>query len=109
MPIIIRVIGSLHLLAAIASMLCGLIVFLSIKGGRLHRAQGQYYFYAMLVNNCTALFIYNVSGNWFFPHTLAVVTLVLIISGYLATRRRGWRYWLKVHIFCFIVSYYMLI
>ncbi len=64
----------------------------------------------MLLNNLTALFIYNTSGEWFFPHTLAVVTLVVLIPGIVAVRFfKGYKYWLPVHMVSFVVSYYMLI
>lgn len=63
----------------------------------------------MVINCATSLFIYNSFGHWFFPHSLAVATLIFLIPGYLITLNKGFKHWLKIHIFCLIVSYYMLI
>lgn len=97
-----------HILAASLSLLFGTIVIFGKKGGRKHRKLGLYFFYAMLINNLTALFILNAFGKWFFPHYLAVACLIFIIPGIYAAKRKH-KYWLQVHIISMVVSYYLLI
>ena len=98
-----------HIISATISIITGAIVIFSKKGHLLHKKMGVVYFYAMLVNNIFALFIYNARGKMFFPHWLAIIILVTIIPGYFVTRYKQFRYWLPIHIFCQIFSYYLLI
>lgn len=98
-----------HIISATISIIIGAIIIIKNKGTLLHRNLGVIYFYAMLVNNITALFIYNATGKMFFPHWLAIAVLITIIPGYLVTKYKQYRYWLILHIFCQIFSYYMLI
>ena len=69
---------------------------------------GQYYLYCMVLTNLLSLFIYNVFGKWFFPRTLAVINLVALEIGIFFSRKRKYEHWLKIHIGCFILSYYLL-
>ena len=69
---------------------------------------GLWYFYAMLINNLTALVIVNAFGKWFFPYYLAIACLIVIIPGIIAIRRKH-KHWLKVHIISMVISYYLLI
>ena len=98
-----------HIISASLSMLFGLILVTRTKGDKKHKKMGDYYFYAMLINNITALFIYNAYGKWFFPHWLAVITLALIIPGFLSIRMSKSSAAIKVHIISMVLSYYMLI
>lgn len=80
----------------------------SKKGGLKHRKIGLWYFYAMIINNITALTIVNAFGKWFFPHYLAIVCLLVLIPGIIAIRVRH-KHWLKTHIISMVISYYLLI
>lgn len=97
-----------HTIAASLSLIFGTIVLFSIKGNSKHQKLGLWYFYAMLLNNLTALVIVNAFGTWFFPHYLAIACLIVIIPGIIAIRRKH-KYWLKVHIISMVISYYLLI
>jgi len=103
-----EIISWTHTIAASLSLIFGTIVLFGRKGDVRHRKLGLWYFYAMVVNNLTALLIVNAFGKWFFPHYLAIACLVVIIPGIIAIRRKH-KYWLKVHIISMIVSYYLLI
>jgi uncharacterized membrane protein len=109
MPIIKFILSWSHIISASLSMVFGLILIMRTKADTKHRKMGNYYFYAMLINNVTALFIYNASGKWFFPHWLAVITLILIIPSYYVLRIRTNGFPLMFHIIGMVLSYYMLI
>lgn len=105
---IITLISAAHVLTASLSLIIGAIVIVLNKGSLLHKKLGVFYFYAMIINNVTSLFIYRL-GIFFFPHWLAIITLGIIIPGFLITKFKTYKHWLKIHIICFILSYYMLI
>jgi uncharacterized membrane protein len=101
--------GWIHSLACLVALAAGALIFVTPKGTRRHRQVGQWYLGSMLVLNLTALGIYQL-GVFFFPHVLAIATLVLIALGWGAARlirRHG--VWKHVHLSSMIVSYYMLI
>jgi len=108
MEILKEIISWTHTIAASLSLIFGTIVLFGKKGDTKHRKLGLWYFYAMLVNNLTALVIVKAFGKWFFPHYLAIACLVVIIPGIVAIRRKH-KHWLKVHIISMIISYYLLI
>jgi uncharacterized membrane protein len=108
MEIINGLISWTHTIAASLSLIFGTIVLFGIKGNAKHRKLGLWYFYAMLINNLTALVIMNAFGKWFFPHYLAIACLIVIIPGIIAIRRKH-KHWLKVHIISMVISYYLLI
>lgn len=108
MEIINGVISWTHGISASLSLIFGAIVLFGNKGDAKHRKIGEWYFYAMLVNNLTALVIMNAFGKWFFPHYLAIACLVTIIPGIIAAKRKH-KHWLIVHISCMVISYYFLI
>lgn len=99
----------IHIISATLSLLFGALVLFRRKGNLKHRKLGLYYFYAMLINNSTALVILNATGAWFFPHWLAVACLIVIVPGILVVKRRQTKHWLKIHIGCLVISYYLLI
>lgn len=109
MDIIKILISWSHTTSAFLSLFLGVFVLFATKGNEKHRKIGIYYFYLMLINNFTALFIYNSFGKWFFPHSLAVATLIILIPGYLITLKKEYKHWLKIHITSFVISYYLLI
>jgi uncharacterized membrane protein len=104
MEIINGLISWTHTIAASLSLIFGIIVLFGIKGNAKHRKLGLWYFYAMLINNLTALVIMNAFGKWFFPHYLAIACLIVIIPGIIAIRRKH-KHWLKVHIISMVTVY----
>ena len=109
MEMLKEIISWTHIISATLSLIFGAIVLFGKKGDLKHRKLGIYYFYVMLVNNLTALVILNTMGKWFFPHWLAVACLIVIIPGIIAVKRKWTKHWLKIHIICFVTSYYLLI
>ena len=101
--------GWIHSLACLVALAAGAFVFVTPKGTRQHRQVGATFIISQIVLNVTALGIYQL-GQFFFPHVLAIITLVLIavgwVAGRLIRRHGGWRF---VHLSSMILSYYMLI
>lgn len=101
--------GWVHSLACLVALAAGAYVFATAKGTRRHRQVGQVFVISQVILNLTALGIYQV-GSFFFPHVLAIVTLVLIAAGWGSARlirRHG--VWKHVHLSSMILSYYLLI
>lgn len=97
-----------HITAASLSLILGAFALINTKGTHKHIKKGLWYFYAMLINNISSLFILKAFGNWFFPHYLAITCLVVLIPGVIAIKLRH-KHWLKVHIISMVLSYYLLI
>lgn len=101
--------GWIHFIACLVALTAGLVGFASRKGGPVHIGWGRAYLISMLVLNLSALGVYRL-GTFFFPHLLAIITLVLIAVGWLAARTHWPRpLWKHAHLSCMILSYYMLI
>jgi uncharacterized membrane protein len=101
--------GWLHAVLATLALIAGAWALVRPKGTPRHRLIGRVYAVSLAATCVTSLGMYEL-GRWFFPHTLAVVTLGLVAAGWLAGRgayRARWR--LHAHLSCMIVSYYMLI
>lgn len=109
MELVNSLISSIHVVSASLSILFGGWVLIKGKGTLRHKKIGLYYFIAMLVNNSTALMIYNAFGEWFFPHWLALAALAIIIPGYYISRLKNKSYALKIYIIAMVLSYYLLI
>lgn len=88
MELIPTLISWTHTLTASASMLLGGYILLARKGTPKHLKIGKLYLICMLITNVSSLLIYNAFGKWFFPHTLAVVTLVVIAIGYYFSKKK---------------------
>lgn len=101
--------GWIHSLACLVALATGAWVFATRKGTRLHRQVGLIFVVSQIVLNVTALGVYRL-GVFFFPHVLAIATLVAIAVGWgagrLIRRHGGWRF---VHLSAMLFSYYMLI
>ncbi|MDI9338166.1 MAG: DUF2306 domain-containing protein [Alphaproteobacteria bacterium] len=108
MELIKTILSWTHTISASLSLVFGIIVLLGVKGNIRHKKIGLWYFYAMLFNNITALFILNAFGKWFFPHYLAIACLIVIIPGIISIKLKH-KYWHKVHIICMVLSFYLLI
>ncbi len=101
--------GWVHSLACLVALAAGAFIFVTPKGTYRHRSVGRAYLASMLLLTVTALGIYQL-GVFFFPHILAIATLVLIAAGWGAARMiRLHVAWKHVHLSCMILSYYMLI
>ena len=100
-------VGWIHFTAASLSMLFGAVILFSAKGTASHLKQGRRYVCAMVVTNVTALMIYR-NDSFFFPHWLAIATLVVVVTGYWVVSAKPILSRLPVHIACMVVSYYML-
>lgn len=83
-----RLIGQLHLAAAVLAMFAGAAVLLAPgKGGRRHRRLGWLYAGAMLALNATALMIYRLFGGFGPFHAFALISLVGLVLGVRAGRQ----------------------
>lgn len=95
--------GLAHFLTALVAIVAGGLVVAAPKGTRYHRWVGRVYFAAMLVLNVTALLIYRLWGHFGPFHAAALVSLVTVVLGVVAVRRRKpaktWRighaYWMS--------------
>ncbi len=87
-------ISRFHLWSAIFALVFGLSVFFVRKGTRLHKQLGYAYFFNMLSLNISALFIYELTGNFGPFHISALASLLTLIAGfvpaYLRLPRKGW-------------------
>ena len=87
-----------HVIAAVAALLLGSIVFLNRKGTRLHVQVGFGYVVSLLVMNATALGIYRLSGGPNAFHVGALFSLATVVAGWVpAIRRKPRDSWLRYH------------
>lgn len=101
--------GWLHAVACLVALAAGAFAFGTRKGSPAHVLNGRIYVISMMVLNLSALGIYRLNV-FFFPHVLAIITLVLIAVGWLSARFNQPRpVWRHVHLSSMIASYYMLI
>ena len=80
--------SALHVAAACAALILGLIALARRKGDPWHVAVGRLYVAAIVVVNVPVLFLYEGSGRPGPFHVLAVVSLVTTALGWLSLRRR---------------------
>ena len=91
---------SLHVAAATIALISGLFVVLWPKGRGVHRLAGLFYVFAMLVNNLSALMIYNLTGQLNLFHAFALLSLLCTLMGLVLplTRPANWlvrhAYWM---------------
>ena len=89
--------GGMHMVAALAAILLGLVVILVPKGRAAHRLWGLAYAFSMLVTCATALLLYGMTGHFGLFHAFAVLCLVYVVMGVVqAVLRRG--AWLRRHL-----------
>lgn len=99
------VLGLLHVTAAVAALVAGLIVFVGPKGTTRHRRVGAVYVALLVLLNLAALSLHREDAFGPF-HVLAVVSLLTICTGVgalLGGGRSNARY--AVHSFCMAWSY----
>jgi len=101
--------GRVHSLCCIAALVLGGINLARPKGTEVHRRVGQAYLLAILAVGITGLGIYS-QNRFFFPHWLAVITMVLAALAYLFAHF-GWpaQVWLRGHFTCTVLTYYLLV
>lgn len=101
--------GWVHGVACLIALASGACGFATKKGSPRHVLTGRIYVGSMLVLNLSALGIYRL-GIFFFPHWLAIVTLVLIAAGWASARLiRSHVVFRYIHLSSMIGSYYLLI
>jgi uncharacterized membrane protein len=105
----LSVLGWIHTIACVVALALGALNLARRKGTGAHRRIGQAYLWATLVVGVTSLGIYS-QNRFFFPHWLAVATLVLTVLAYLfAHFRRPAKLWLRGHIASTVLTYYLLL
>jgi uncharacterized membrane protein len=105
----LSVLGWLHTVACFVALTLGATNILQRKGTLLHRRVGRWYVWALVFLSISSLGIYR-SHRFFFPHYLAIATIILATCAYaFAHYRRPKRFWLKGHIISTVLTYYLLI
>lgn len=100
--------GVTHLAFALGAVFFGTVVVLTRKGQRMHRTLGHMYFTCLLATNITALFLYDLTGEFNFFHASALFSLVVVIFGMVPifTRKpKANRRWLFRHAYFMSGSY----
>ena len=98
--------GTIHVVLAIAALILGATVACRSKGDRRHRTLGYFYAISLLSVNVSALSVYEDSAGVGPFHILAVVSLVTLISGFIpAFLRRPVSSWLDLHAYFMSWSY----
>lgn len=101
--------GWFHGVACLVALAAGAYGFTTRKGSARHILTGRIYLISMIALNVSALGIYRL-GVFFFPHVLAIVTLMVIAVGWAAARTHWPRpLWKHIHLSAMIASYYLLI
>lgn len=82
-------IENIHISLGFLSLASGFIVVLTKKGNHRHRLVARIYFFAMLGLNLTAFGIYKIHGGWGFFHWMAVASLIPLLAGIWAIKRKN--------------------
>ena len=91
-------IADVHIIAAVAALLLGGVVFPMRKGTRLHVRVGFGYVVSMIVMNVTAFGIYRLTGSVNPFHMGAFFSLATVLAGWVpAIRRKPRDGWLQLH------------
>lgn len=80
--------GTLHVVAAGAALVLGLVVLVRRKGDAAHVRLGRLYVGVMLAVSFPVLFVHDATGRPGPFHALAVVSLLTTALGWLSARRR---------------------
>jgi uncharacterized membrane protein len=105
----LSLLGWLHTLACLVALALGTANLVRWKGTRVHRLIGHWYLGSILLVCVTSLGIYRLH-RFFFPHWLAIATIILAASAYgFAHFQRPQRFWLRGHIISTVLTFYMLI
>lgn len=98
--------GTVHVIFAIAALIIGAVVAFRPKGGRSHRTLGYFYAILLLTVNVSALSVYEEAVGMGPFHFLAIISLITLISGFIpAFLRRPVSSWLDLHAYFISWSY----
>lgn len=98
--------GTIHIVFAVAALVFGAAIFNRRKGSRRHRILGYGYALSLLLVNLSALFVYRDSAEAGPFHILAAVSLVTLISGFVpALLHWPESMWLELHAYFISWSY----
>jgi uncharacterized membrane protein len=73
--------GTIHLIAAIISLITGTAVLALKKGTKIHIKMGYLYIASMIIVNITAFMIYRLFGSFGIFHYAALLSLATVIAG----------------------------
>jgi uncharacterized membrane protein len=105
----LSLLGWAHTLACLVALVLGTTNLVKRKGTRLHRRIGQWYLGTILLVCVSSLGIYRLH-RFFFPHWLAIATIILAALAYgFAHFQMPRRFWLRGHIISTVLTFYMLI
>jgi uncharacterized membrane protein len=105
----LSLLGWVHTLACLPALVLGAMNLVMRKGTAVHRRIGQWYLVTILLVSVTSLGIYRLN-RFFFPHWLAIATIVFAVMAYaFAHFRRPRALWLRFHIVSTVLTYYLLI
>ena len=104
-------IGWIHTIAALISLITGSIVLILNKGSLAHVIIGRIYVIAMLVVCSTSFMIYRVHGNFNVLHFFALISTVTLMFGMLSLYLKkpdssyilwhlSWMYWSVIGLYC---------
>lgn len=98
--------GTVHVVFAIAALISGATVVFRPKGDRWHRIIGYFYAIFLLLVNISALLVYEDAVGMGPFHFLAIISLVTLICGFIpAFLRRPVSSWLELHAYFIVWSY----
>jgi uncharacterized membrane protein len=89
-----------HLAAALAAVVLGLLIFLLHKGTTTHKALGRAWVALMLTTSLTSFFI-QARGQFSWIHVLSVVVLVSLSVAVVAARRGH----VRLHKICMVSTF----
>jgi len=93
-----NIVGFIHFLFAILSMVVGALVILLRKGDRKHKILGYMYVFCMVGLNISALSIYQLFGYFGPFHVFALFSLATVFGGFIpAYRKKPRDTWLEYH------------
>lgn len=100
----------LHVVLSLASLVLGAIILFNPKGTRTHRQVGKLYGFSMIGLNLSALGIYHLTGRFNLFHLTAILSLVLVVTGWAQVLlRRRLHKWLYRHYVYMCWSYVALV
>lgn len=101
--------GWVHLVASLVAIVAAVIALVRPKGTPAHRRCGRIYVVAVLITSATALGIYRL-GIFFFPHWLAIASLVTTAIAFAAAHLKWPRVgWVHIHLTMMLATVYNLI
>lgn len=98
--------GTIHVIFAIAALIIGAVVAFQPKGDSRHRLLGYFYAIFLFSVNISALLVYEEAVGIGPFHILAIVSLFTLVSGFIpAFLRRPASSWLELHAYFISWSY----